>query len=150
MKQYRQESTQLNTIRTHHPQEVAKTTSRIQSESSAEEEMKEVIKKHAMEESLEDTQCPTKPITCFLAIKKRKASKRLSPFDQQTTMHQRAENHPVQIRFEPRREILAKAIGICEIFPQHKLRNTIEQNPQRQSTKANISKKGHHRDHNET
>ena len=86
-----QESTHLNTARTRHPHEVAKENEQNSvcavatgfGESSSEDEVREflrgVIKKHAMEESLEDTQCPTKPIThAFIQLDQRTGFLRLT------------------------------------------------------------------------
>ena len=107
-------------------------------ESSTEEEgrefRQEVVKKHAMEESLEDRRCPAKPIT-HAFLQNRKGSKRISL--------------PIQTRLEPRGKILTKTTGVCDILPHHNLRNTVEQNQHRRRTTTNLSTM-YDRGHNQT
>ena len=99
---------------------------RVLSGSSRGEFSQEVIKKHAIEDNLEDTQCPTKPVThAFLQLETemdRNGFHRLTS-RQQYTVEQRT----IQFKpdFNPEERYLQKQLGF-EILPQHNLRNTIE------------------------
>ena len=54
--------------------------------------------------------------TACLKVSRSRYTKRITPTDQQTAIHYRTENHPIQTRLEPRGKILTGTTGFAKYY----------------------------------